>query len=308
MGNLRALKLGRAVYKVNKATGYFPYFSLTLRQRIKRRMACNIAVVGEAGIGKSYAAFTYCLALDKKFSVDQIVYRYSSYMHLIRTLGLGRHVMFDEPSYAIGKRDWYKELNKVLVKTIESQRFKVHPLWIPIINMTLLDKTIREHLIQYVILVLNRGFSYVYRIYPSQWEDKIYHPYFCTLKFPLLSKCPTKWFPKSKDSCLGCTRLKECQTFRAQYERKKASVQNTRYAQAEVEASRMESKEFTTQQLAHLAHQFRVDYVNEDKQINVRRMRTLLMKQLKLHISIGKGYDIKDWLLMEYPDDYIDSA
>ena len=308
MAKLKQLQLGKAVYKVNKEIGYFPYFSLTLRQRIKRRLACNIAVVGEAGIGKSYAAWTYALALDNKFSIDQIVYTYSTYMHLIRYLGIGRHIVFDEPSYAIGKREWYKELNKVLVKTIESQRFKVHPLWIPIINMTLLDKTIREHLIQFVVLVLNRGFAYVYRIYPSQWEDKIYHPYFCSLKFPILEQCPKKYFDKPKDSCLGCSYLKECPTFRAQYERKKESIQDTRYEQGELEASKLESKEFTTKQLAKLAFSFKHKFTDENQKINVRRMRTILMKELKLHISIGRGYDIKDWLIMEYPDIFIEDA
>ena len=301
MPKLKPLKLGRTVYKVNKEIGYFPYFSLTLRQRIKKKLASNIAVVGEAGIGKSYAAWTYCLALDRHFTVGQIVYQYADYMHLIRSLPMGRHVMFDEPSYAMGKREWYKELNKVLVQTIESQRFKVHPLWIPIINMTLLDKTIREHLIQFVVLVLNRGFAYVYRIYPSQWEDKIYHPYFCTLKFPIISKCP-------KDSCLGCKKLKECTEFRARYERKKASTQDKRYEQAEEKASRIESKEFTTSQLAKLAYSLKDKIVDEDGKIAVRRMRTLLMRELKLHISIGRGYDIKDWLVMEHPDEFIETV
>lgn len=302
MPKLKRLKLGRTVFKVNKDAGYFPYFSLTLRQRIKRKLACNIAVVGEAGIGKSYAAWVYALSLDRKFTIDQIVFLYSSYMHLIRRLPMGRHIVFDEPSYAIGKRDWYKELNKVLVKTIESQRFKVHPLWIPIINMTLLDKTIREHLIQFVVLVLNRGFAFVYRIYPSQWEDKIYHPYFCTLKFPIVGKC-------KRQSCLGCAKLKgECKEFRAQYERKKASIQDRRYEQAELEASQLESKEFTTQQLAKLAYSQKSEYTDDDGKINVRRMRTILMRRLKLHISIGKGYDIKDWLLMEHPDEFVESA
>ena len=299
---LKPLKLGRTVYKANKSAGFFPYFSLSLRQRIKRKLASNIAVVGEAGIGKSYAAITYCLALDRKFTIDQVVFTYREYMHLIRTLPMGRHIVFDEPSYAMGKRDWYKEINKVLVQTIESQRFKVHPLWIPIINLTLLDKTVREHLLQYVVLVLNRGFAYVYRLYPSQWEDKIYHPYFCSLRFPIVGTC-------KRDSCLGCKKLKkECMEFRAQYERKKATVQDRRYAQAEDEAAKLESKEFTTAQLAKLAYSMKVEFVDEDGKIVVRKMRAILQRRLKLHISVGRGYDIKELLMLEYPDEFLKSV
>ena len=33
---------------------------------------------------------------------------------------MGKCIVFDEPSYALGKRDWYKEIQKVLVHTIES--------------------------------------------------------------------------------------------------------------------------------------------------------------------------------------------
>ena len=95
-------------------------------------------MTGEAGVGKSYLAFVLALLLDKKFGVDQIVYTYSDYMRLLRGLPMGRVIVFDEPSYAMGKRDWYKQINKVLVQTIESQRFKVHPLIIPIINKSLL--------------------------------------------------------------------------------------------------------------------------------------------------------------------------
>jgi len=290
------MKLGKTVYNVDKQAGYFPYFTMTLRQRIKHKMAVNVAIVGEAGVGKSYMAFTLCREIDPKFTVDQIVFKYSEYMKLIRHLRMGGALMFDEPSYAMGKRDWYKQLNKVLVQTIESQRFKVHPLFIPIINMTLLDKTIRDHLIQYVVHVLRRGFAFVYRVHPSQWEEKIYHPYICKLKYRIGDDC--------KKVCIGCGEAKTCQRFRAQYERKKLIVQDERYEQAEDEAARVEVKEFTIAQLGGIAHSLRTQFVDENDQINVKTMRYVLRRKLKLHISVGRGYDIKEWLENEHPNTY----
>lgn len=274
---------------------------MTLRHRIKQKMAVNVAIVGEAGVGKSYIAYTLCLEIDRKFSVDQIVYRYSEYMNLLRRLRMGGAIMFDEPSYAMGKRDWYKQLNKVLVQTIESQRFKVHPLFIPIINMTLLDKTIRDHLIQYVVHVLRRGFAFVYRIHPSQWEDKIYHPYICKLRYPMVGEC-------KRESCLGCRKLKSCREFRAAYERKKALVQEERYKQAEEDASKIEAKEFTIQQLGEIAFALRNEFTDEDLRMNVKKMRYVIRKKLRLFISVGKGYDIKEWLINEHPDSFLDTA
>lgn len=298
MPKLRKMRLGRATYLVNKDIGYFPYFTLTLRHRIKNKMAVNVAVVGEAGIGKSYLALTLCAELDPTFSVDQIVFFYSEYIRLLRKLPMGKPIMFDEPSYAMGKREWYKQINKVLVKTIESQRFLVHPLFVPIINMTLLDKTVRDHLIQYAVYVLRKGYAFVYRIYPSQWEEKVYRSRICTLKTPIIGKC-------KRDSCLGCRKLPRCNELRAKYERKKAEIQLKRYEQAEEEASKIESKELTTKQLADIAYSFKQDIIDEDGKLNVKRMRIILMQKLRLHISIGRGYDIKELLKMTYPDEIL---
>jgi hypothetical protein len=52
---------------------------------------------------------------------------------------------------------FYKELQKVLVHTPESQRFLVYPLSIAIVNLALLDKTIRAYLISHVCHVIGRG-------------------------------------------------------------------------------------------------------------------------------------------------------
>ena len=93
---------------------------------------------------------------------------------LLARLKMGKAIVFDEPSYALGKRDGYKELQKVLVHTLESQRFLVHPVFIPIINLALLDKTIRAYLISHVVHVIGRGHSLVYRVKPSQRNEKVY--------------------------------------------------------------------------------------------------------------------------------------
>lgn len=300
------MNFAKATYRVNKSLGYFPYFQLILRTRIKKRKAVNVVVTGEAGEGKSYEAWTLCLLIDPKFTVNQIVYTYANYMKLLRNLPMGRAIMFDEPSYAMGKRDWYKQINKVLVQTIESQRFKVHPLFIPIINKSLLDKTIRDHLIQFQVIVKDRGKADVFRIQASQFEEKVYHHFLCELRYPLIGKCPTKYYEgKNKTSCLGCRKLKKCPTFRAAYERKKAAIQNRRYEQAEVEASKLESKEFTNSQLAKLAYSQKKEIVDEHGRINVKKMRIILSRKLNLHISVGRGYDIKALIMFDYPDEFV---
>jgi len=293
---------------VNKDLGYFPYFQLILRTRIRKKKAVNVVVTGEAGEGKSYEAWTLCLLLDSKFTVDQIVYTYASYMKLIRHLPMGRPLMFDEPSYAMGKRDWYKQINKVLVQTIESQRFKVHPLFIPIINKTLLDKTIRDHLIQFQVIVKDRGKAEVFRLQASQFEEKVYHHFLCELHYPLIGKCPKEYFEegkyRNKNSCLGCRKLKICPTFRAQYERKKAAIQNRRYEQAEMDASYMETRDMTDKQLAKLVYAFKDKIINDKGRVSAKLIRVVLLHNIEVKIGHNRAYTIKELLKLMHPNEF----
>lgn len=298
------MRFSKATYLVNKELGYLPYFQLILRTRINKKKAVNVVVTGEAGEGKSYEAWTLCLLLDPKFTVDQIVYTYAEYMKLLRGLPMGRAIMFDEPSYAMGKRDWYKQINKVLVQTIESQRFKVHPLFVPIINKSLLDKTIRDHLIQFQVIVKDRGKAEVFRLQASQFEEKVYHHFLCELRYPLIGTCPPQFRKTNRDSCLGCRYLKKCPTFRAQYERKKAKVQDRRYEQAEVEASYMETRDMTDKQLANLSYAFKDKIINDKGQLSAKLLRVVLLHDLNVKIGYNRAYTIKELMKLMHPDDF----
>jgi len=291
------MKFSKATYLVNKEIGFFPYFQLILRTRIKKKKAVNVVVIGEAGEGKSYEAFTLCLLIDPKFCVDQIVYTYAEYMKLVRHLPMGRAIMFDEPSYAMGKRDWYKQINKVLVQTIESQRFKIHPLFIPIINKSLLDKTIRDHLIQFQVIMKDRGKAEVFRLQASQFEEKTYHHFVCGLRYPMIGKC-------KKDSCLGCRKLKRCKEFRAQYERKKAEIQNRRYEQAEMEASFMETRDMTDKQLAVMIYALKDRILNDKGEISAKKIRVVFLHKLDVKIGHNRAYTIKELLKLMHPDEF----
>ena len=131
------------VCKVDANRGIAPVFSRELQRRVNKKLASNTAVVGEAGIGKSYMAIQMARILDPNMTIEQVVFTYSEYLKVLMELKMGKPIVFDEPSYAMGKREWYKQVNQALVKTMESQRFMVKPLFISVININLLDKTIR---------------------------------------------------------------------------------------------------------------------------------------------------------------------
>jgi hypothetical protein len=301
---LKSLHLSKGSFLYNKEAGYFPYFQFILRNRINKKKAVNVAVTGEAGEGKSYLAWTLCRLLHPDFSVKQIVYRYRTYMNALRSLPLGFPIMFDEPSYALSKRDWYKEVNKVLVQTLESQRFKVKPVVIPVINQNLLDKTVRTYLLQFQVVVMDRGVANVYRLQASQYQNKLYRHWICELRYPLLGACPEKYKEYSSGSCLGCRYLNECPTFRAQYERKKASIQDVRYKQAERDAEYIESKDLTDRQIENKVYEVSEEYTDKEGNIDVDLMRIVAQEQLQIHIGHSKAYKIKKALVYHHPEQF----
>jgi hypothetical protein len=287
-------------FYINKDLGYYPRFTFQIMKRIKQKKGTNIVCTGEGGIGKTYICNDICRTLNKHFSIDQIVFTYADFLRSVISTRMGVPIVFDEPSYAMGKREWYKELNQALVKTIESMRFKVHPLFIPIINKSLLDKTVRSFLIQYQIFVKERGKATVYRLEPSQFEDKTYRYIFCKLDYPLFDTNICK-----RDSCLGCSKLFDknnpCQIFRAQYERKKASTQEERYEQALEDADKKEVQALTMDQLEAKAMLHIDKMLNKEGFIDVKKLKIILARDENIRIGLNRYYDLKALIEYDFP-------
>lgn len=283
--------------------GVSPRFLNELRFRINNKLCTHIAVTGEAGLGKSYMAIGIARILEgrkatgeDRFTINQVVLKHAEYMEQTVKLKHGKCIVFDEPGYEMGKRDWYKDLQKALIHTLESQRFLVHPLFLPIINMALLDKTIRQYLIQYQIHMVGRGHGMVYAISPSAHTDKVYHPFRCHIYMRMLDalKC-------NKDTCLGCDSLETCQLFRAQYERKKASVQHMRYEQVKDDASQKESAQLTEEQLESMLMPAIEQLKNKKGSLDVVAIR-LYLREEGIRISQWKAYNLKNNILQRHKD------
>lgn len=286
---------------INTEKGVAPYFVNAIAERIHKKFATNIVVTGEAGIGKSYFALNLARLIDKTFSIDQVVFDYDAFMDLVIGLKMGKPIVFDEPSYAIGKHEWYKQLNRALVKTIESFRFRIHPLIIPVINMNLLDKTVRRYLIQFAVHLYDRGKGIVYNIYPSQWKDDYYRYHFCNVDYKLFDThlC-------DKDTCLGCKKLqRDCMIFRAQYERKKETIQLARYRKDKTEAAKDEARKISTKDLEDMAYALREDFVdrNTGKIDNIKLM-TVMEDTHGIMISQWKARQIRKRLELHHPNEF----
>jgi len=307
---IKTVNIGGHEFKQNASLGIGPYFTNEIRKRVRKKKACNIAVVGEAGDGKSYTGLQVCRHLrkgwgmlndrfakyDPDYALPGVVYSYKEYLNILLKVGMGYPIEFDEPSYAMGKREWYKQINQALVKTVESARSMVKPLIIPIINISLLDKTIRGYLIQFMIVMHDRGKGVIYRIQPSQFQDKVYRKFFCTIRYGMMdnNQC-------NKDSCLGCRKLDNCYLMRARYEKKKANVMIERYEQDLVESERMETSQLTIDQLVKIALPHK-ELFTRDRVLNVLLMQTVLREELGIRIGRNKSYELGSTIKYTHPE------
>lgn len=291
-------------YLIDKNNNFFPKFTLELRQRARQKLAVNIMVSGEAGIGKSMMGIQIAQCLKSIFDVEkQVVYTYSKYIEAVMELRRGLPILFDEPTRALGHRTWYNEAQQVLVKTMESQRFMGHPVILPIINPVLIDKTVRNYLVQYIVHVYSRGKAIVYRLKPSQREDKTYWNRVCKLEYPLLSSDLCK-----RDSCLGCGKLNECNILRGQYERKKRRVVMDWYKEDKAQSIERESKEITIETIVDEANLLRNKFVDSNNRIDVQKLRVVMRMDKSIILSLNKAYEVKANLIHKYPDEYVETV
>jgi hypothetical protein len=300
-----------AGYKVaiNTISGIYPYFTVEARQRMKNKMSLNIVITGEAGVSKTYTGAMICKLLNPRFSLEETVMSFKEYMEAILKKGKTNvPILFDEPQYALDKRDWYNDVNKALIKTITSQRFRRRPLVIPIINQSLLDLNLRKYLLNYHIVLTDRGKGVVYRMTASQVEDKIYRRRICTLKYGLMDNnlC-------SKESCLGCRVLHKkngdtyiCNLWRSTYERKKLELVNQHDEESIEEVNKMEIKQLTDPEILNILRPHKASLRREilrGKVLSLKYDHTLVTMKVEeltgLSLGGNRGYKLTRMLELE---------
>jgi hypothetical protein len=308
---LHRMQMGNHEFLVNTALGYYPYFSVELRNRVKKQKAVNAVVTGEGGVSKSYTTMDICRVLSPKhFTPDDIVFRYPEFLRAILTTKRGTPIEYDEPSYSMSKKDWFKEVVKALVKTIESFRYKGKPLFIPIINKKLLEKDIRSYLLQYHVVMQDRGKGTVYKIFPSQFKDKVYSYEVCKLRYGLFDNnlCDRSCLKPQKNSnyCLSLLpdkKKERCMIFRAQYERRKISTQEDRYEVALEDAEKQETSNLTLDEIQAKALLYFDKYYMPDKnKINVEDLFIVLKREEKIILGHSRAYRLARQIKYDHPE------
>ena len=201
----------------SKYLGVNQSFYNLLIQLIRQKKAIRMAFVGPAGSGKTYAALHVAQVMQPSFSVKQIVFSGEDYLRLQNTLKDGQVLMMEEPTYMASARGWQSDWQQAVVRTIESSRFQNNPLLIPVVNRNLLDKVVREHYVNYVMEMFDRGFGRVYFYKQSQWrtDGRRYTETDLAIFEPGvdLARC-------GRTTCLSCKELPTCNKYIwPQYER-----------------------------------------------------------------------------------------
>jgi len=251
-GKLGWRKVRGRIVPFSKDLGVGQYFSNLIMSRVRKQKPCNVIFTGEAGISKTYCTIGYARYLQPSFNIRNVAMTYAEFMQCMIKLREGQVIVLDEPEYIAGHRDWYKEQNKALVSTMRSGRFKVHPVFIPIINKSLLDKVVRQHLLQYMVVLEDRGEGTVYKISPSHFSEEVYTKFLCRIRFEMLdvNMCEKTW-------CYSCKEFKDnsCQLLRAQYEHKRQRIQDERYKQDLDKSMAEEARKISFEQWLKKAHE-----------------------------------------------------
>ena len=122
-----------------------------IRRIISARIASNrnfvILIVGDPGIGKSWASMYLAQYLDQNFTVKRICFDASNFITMVRnahdTIPPGGVIMYDEGSAGgARRRSWFSKINTSLDLVFQTMRFKRHIVLITMPSLKDLDDNI----------------------------------------------------------------------------------------------------------------------------------------------------------------------
>lgn len=284
----------------SKGLGIGPRFLNELREKINNIEAIRMLIVGPAGKGKTYTAIHIARILDPKFSIEQVVFSGKDYINLARTLKPRRCMVLEEPTFMLAARTWMKEWQQIVVRTIESTRFQNNPLFVPVVNRNLVDKTVREYYVNYVIVMFERGRGRVYRTKHSQWIEK----FFRETAFELYVYTPALELAQcGRTTCLYCPELATCNKFIwPQYERKRAEMIEFYQKESEEVMAKRETEQLGEDQLEKMAYKLIGKLIISQKgRVDMDVLQIVFKDEYGIPLSAQQAKTISKRLMYHYP-------
>lgn len=234
-GHARWVWWKHTLFTLDKRLGWSPKFLDILIERIDDGKSVQVTFTGRAGEGKTYFMLKLAQILNPFMTIDQVVFTREKFVSFIMKAKPKTILCVDETSYVGGKRSWQNPKQQETMLVWESMRSKLLPVFSTVLNISLLDKTYREQIVQFLVNVVDRGHARIYSVNPHPLED-----YVGKKRIQRMSLRMPDWNFCKRKSCLlpRCQYINICPLLRAQYERKKEEIQSTRYeAAAETVAS-----------------------------------------------------------------------
>ena len=295
-------------------------YSTAIIDEIYRRRNNNesivICITGPPGSGKTLFGTRFAQKLDKKFHINDLPAPHpnedSSQLafgreHLSYLTGpkspvkRDQVIVMDESHYGVGARSWHNADQQELTNYIAAIRSKGYVLIIVTLHTQMIDKLIRNFVVNYEFFMAKRGEAIVYRRFFPQYSDKVFRKRLgkMRLMMPDGDLC-------NYGSCLRCEHLNKepeerCITLRAIYERRKADFLSQRSVKQDEESK--EGQIDLENRIIDYIYSLK-DEIKWTSKGNIDNAWIQLIVETEFNVRLGntKSRDIARKTLYKYPD------
>ena len=296
-------------------------FSTAIIDEILRRCKNNesvvIVVTGPPGSGKTYFAMRFGQKLDKLFHINdtpapppdkdssQLAFgrEHLTYLTGARSpLKRDQVVALDEGHFGVGARSWQKADQQDLTNYIAAIRSKGFILMIIALHTEMVDKLLRNFVVNYEFYVTKRGEAIIYRKFFPAHATKPYKKRLgkMQLLMPDEELC-------NGNSCLRCVELHKspehrCETMRAIYERRKEEFLNE---QGEKKEEESQDGQLSLEEL-YMAHIYslkeEIKWMPSSGFISHIWIQFIIERDFGEHVGEAKCRALAKKTVLKYPD------
>jgi len=282
-----------------------------LRRR-KNNESVVITITGPPGSGKTYFGARFGQKLDKKFHVNdvpapppnkddsQIAFGRKHLTYLTGAnspLKRDQVILMDESHFGIGARSWQKADQQELTNYLAAIRSKGYVLIIVTLHTEMIDKLIRNFVVNYEFSLLKRGEAVIYRRFFPKFSKEVFSKRLGRMELLLPDEDLCNY-----GSCLRCKSLNRgCMSIRAIYERRKAEFLSQQ--SADKEAQTLEGQiSFEAKVMKYIYSIAESAPWTTHGNIKHSWIQHIVKNEFDIHLGLHKARSISTKILLEYPD------
>ncbi len=291
-------------------------YSTRIVDEILRRRNNNesvvITVTGPPGSGKTYFGKRFGQKLDPKFHVNdvpapppnkddsQVAFGREHLTYLTGAnspLKRDQVILMDESHFGIGARSWQKADQQELTNYLAAIRSKGYVLIIVTLHTEMIDKLIRNFVVNYEFSLLKRGEAIIYRRFFPKFSKDVYSKRLGRMELLLPDEHICNY-----GSCLRCKSLNRgCMSIRAIYERRKAE-----FLSQQSEAKEAKSKEgqltFEAKFMKHIYSLGEETRWTSQGNLDSSWLQFIAKRDFDIHLGKHKSRDLAQKTVFTYPD------